>query len=132
MLYTMKEVCARTGMTYEGLKFYCNKGLVPNVKRDAGNRRVFDERDLAWIESLGCLKRCGLSIEEMRRYVALCLQGQASIARRQAILACKREALLARMDELREAVEYIDRKQNFYRDVLAGRTAYQSNLLPRE
>ena len=33
-MYTMKEVCKETGMTYEGLKFYCNQGLVPNVKRD--------------------------------------------------------------------------------------------------
>ena len=33
-MYTMREVCKETGMTYEGLKFYCNQGLVPNVKRD--------------------------------------------------------------------------------------------------
>ncbi len=33
-MYTMKEVCRETGMTDEGLKFYCNQGFVPNVKRD--------------------------------------------------------------------------------------------------
>ena len=60
-------------------KILLQPGLVPHVKRDAGNRRVFDERDVAWIESLGCLKRCGLSIQEMRHYVQLCLQGEASI-----------------------------------------------------
>ena len=31
-MYTMKEACRETGMTYEALKFYCNEGLVPNVK----------------------------------------------------------------------------------------------------
>ena len=31
-MYTMKDVCHETGMTYETLKFYCNEGLVPNVK----------------------------------------------------------------------------------------------------
>ena len=82
MLYSMKDVCEQTGMTYEALKFYCNQGLVPHVKRDAGNRRVFDERDLAWIQGLGCLKRCGLSIREMRHYVQLCLAGAASIPER--------------------------------------------------
>ena len=55
-MYTMKEVCEKTGMSYEGLKFYCNQGLVPNVKRDEANRRVFDDRDVAWIEGLGA---CG-------------------------------------------------------------------------
>ena len=28
MLYSRKEVCRKTGMTYEALKFYCNQGLV--------------------------------------------------------------------------------------------------------
>ena len=34
-MYSMKEACALTGMTYENLKFYCKEGLVPNVKRTA-------------------------------------------------------------------------------------------------
>ena len=60
MRYTMMQVCKETGMTYQALKFYCNEGLVPNVKRDKNNRRVFDERDVAWINSLTCLKKCGV------------------------------------------------------------------------
>ena len=132
MLYSMKDVCRKTGMTYEALKFYCNQGLVPNVKRDENNYRVFSHRDVAWIESLGCLKRYGMSIREMRHYVDLCAQGQASIPQRKAVLAEKRTALLARISELEDAVRYIDWKQGFYEDVLAGRTPYVSNLLPDE
>ncbi len=132
MLYSMKSVCERTNMTYETLKFYCNQGLVPNVKRDGGNRRVFDERDIAWIESLGCLRRCGLSIQEMRHYVQLCQQGKASIPERKEILAQKRQALLAQIAQLEGAVAYVDQKQKFYDDVLAGRQPYKSNLLPEE
>lgn len=132
MLFTMKAVCEKTGMTYETLKFYCNQGLVPHVKRDAGNRRVFDERDVAWIESLGCLKRCGLSIQEMRHYVQLCLQGEASIPERKKILAQKRQALVERIAQLQGAVAYVDQKQAFYEDVLAGKRPYVSNLLPQE
>lgn len=132
MLFSMKQTCEKTGMTYEALKFYCNQGLVPNVKRDAGNRRVFDERDIAWIESLGCLKRCGLSIQEMRYYVQLCQQGAASIPERKVILAQKREALLEQIAQLEDAVAYVDQKQKFYDDVLAGRQPYVSNLLNGE
>lgn len=132
MLFTMKAVCEKTGMTYETLKFYCNQGLVPHVKRDAGNRRVFDERDVAWIESLGCLKRCGLSIQEMRHYVQLCLQGEATIPERKKILAQKRQALVEQIAQLQGAVAYVDQKQAFYEDVLAGKRPYVSNLLPQE
>lgn len=128
-MYTMKQACEATGMTYEALKFYCNEGLVPNVKRDKNNYRVFDDRDIAWIKSLTCLKNCGMRIEDMKRYLALCLQGESSIPARKEILEGHRAALLARIQELQEHVAYIDWKQQFYDDVLAGRTKYFSNLI---
>lgn len=130
-MYTMKDVCAETGMTYEALKFYCNEGLVPNVKRDANNHRTFDQRDVAWIKSLTCLKKCGMSIQEMKAYIDLCLQGEPSIPERKAILARKREELLGKMAELQTSIEFIDWKQNFYDDVLSGKTEYYSNLIDK-
>ena len=71
-MYSMKEACALTVMTYENLKFYCKEGLVPNVKRDSRNYRVFDDHDIKWIQSLGCLRNGGLSIAEMKEYLNLC------------------------------------------------------------
>lgn len=128
-MHTMKEACREPGMTYEALKFYCNEGLVPNVKRDANNYRVFDDRDVAWIKSLTCLKNCGMSIQEMKQYIDLCYQGEASIPERKVVLAQKREVLLHRIAELWASIDYIDWKQSFYDDVLSGKTAYYSNLI---
>lgn len=85
-MYTMKQACEATGMNYEALKFYCNEGLVPNVKRDKINRRIFDEHDIAWIKSLSCLKKCGMSLAEMKRYLTLCLEGKPTIPERQIML----------------------------------------------
>ena len=132
MIYTMMQVCKETGMTYQALKFYCNEGLIPNVKRDKNNRRIFDERDLAWIGSLTCLKKCGMSIQEMKDYLALCLQGEGTIPQRKEMLARKLETLHAAMRELQESIAYIDWKQNFYDEVLSGKRPYESNLIPRE
>ena len=60
----------------------------------------------------------------------LCLKGEASIPERQLILANKKEALLESIEKLQQAVEYIDWKQNFYEEVLTGKTKYYSNLIP--
>ena len=129
-MYSMKEACTLTNMTYENLKFYCNEGLVPNVKRDSRNYRVFDDHDIKWIQSLNCLKRCGMSIAEMKEYLALCMDGEGTIPERKMILAEKKEALLQSIAELQKSVAYIDWKQGFYDNVLSGKTAYYSNLVP--
>ena len=126
----MKEACALTDMSYETLKFYCKEGLVPNVKRDSRNYRLFDAHDIKWIQSLNCLKNCGMHIAEMKEYLALCLEGERTIPDRKVILAKKKEALLQSIAALQDAVAYIDWKQGFYDDVLSGKTAYYSNLVP--
>ena len=129
MLYTMRQTCDQTGFTYDTLKFYCNSGLVPNVKRDKNNYRMFNDNDIAWIKSLSCLKNCGMSIIEMKEYLKLCLEGESTIPKRQKILDAKLEELQEKMNEIQESIDYIHWKQNFYNDVLSGKTKYYSNLI---
>ena len=128
-MYTMKQTCHAVGMTYEALKYYCNEGLIPNVKRDKNNYRVFDENDIEWIRNLTCLKKCGMSIQDMKIYIKLCLEGKSSIPERKIILDKQKDELLDRINELQECVEYINWKQQFYDDVLLGKTKYYSNLI---
>lgn len=128
-MYTMKQTCEKTGLSYGTLKFYCNQGLIPNVKRDKNNRRIFDDRDVAWIQSLNCLKNCCMSISEMKEYIDLCIMGESSIPKRKEILKMKKYALLEQMKQVQESIDYIDWKQQFYDDVLSGKTKYYSNLM---
>jgi len=125
----MKEVCDQIGISYETLRFYCNEGLVPNVKRDKNNYRIFDERNVSWLESLQCLKKCDMSIKDMKRYMNLCLDGASSIPDRKYMLAVQRELLLSKVSEINESIAYINNKQKFFDDVLAGEIEYTSNLI---
>lgn len=128
-MYSMKEVCQETNLTYQALKYYCNEGLVPNVKRDSNNRRIFDEHDVKWIKDLVCLKKCGMSIQEMKEYLALCLQGESTIMKQKEMLSKKQEMLRESIRELENSIDYIDWKQNFYDEVLSGKRPYVSNLI---
>ena len=129
-MYTMKQVCEETNLTYQTLKFYCNEGLVPNVKRDGNNHRIFDERDVKWIKDLTCLKKCGMSIQEMKIYLDLCLQGESTIPERKEMLTKKQASLFETISELEGCIDYINWKQNFYDEVLTGKRPYVSNLIP--
>ncbi|WP_018142923.1 MerR family transcriptional regulator [Alloscardovia criceti] len=127
--YTMKETCAIVDLSYETLKYYCKIGLVPHVKRDERNRRIFDDRDIAWIQSLICVRDCGMGIDEMRAYLNLCLAGESSIPERQQILAHKRAELVRQKDRIQASIAFIDYKQDFFRKVLEGKEKYRSNLI---
>ena len=128
-MYSMKETCEKVGMSYQTLKFYCNEGLIPNVQRDKNNYRIFDDDNINWIKSLSCLKKCGMSIDEMKAYLDLCLQGESSIPRRKAMLDEKKKNLELKKKEIEDSMAFIDWKQNFYDDVLNGKTEYFSYLI---
>ena len=129
-LYSMKETCDKTGLTYDALKFYCNEGLIPNIKRNKSNYRVFDDNDINWIKSLSCLKNCGMSIVEIKEYSDLCLKGKSSIPERQDILEAKLRELEHKKQEVQDAIDFVCWKQNFYKDVLSGKREYFSYLIP--
>lgn len=131
-MYTMMQVCWELNITHQTLKYYCNEGLVPGVKRDSNNRRIFDEKDVKWIRDLTCLKKYGMSILEMKEYLDLCLQGESTILPRKEMLTKKQQELRACIQELEDSVAYIDWKQNFYDEVLSGKRPYVSNLIRTE
>lgn len=128
----MKQACELTNLPYETLKFYCNEGLVPNVKRDKNNYRIFDERNIRWINNLSCLKQCGMSIKNIKEYLALCLEGESTIPQRMEMLAVHRKNLVKKLDELNKNLAYLDFKNNFYQDVLDGKIPYKSDLIKIE
>lgn len=131
-MYSMKQTCQITGLNYQTLKFYCNQGLIPNVKRDKNNYRIFDDNNINWIKSLTCLKKCGMSIEEMKNYLNYCLEGKSTIPDRKRLLELKQQELEEKKKEIEECLAYIAWKQNFYNDVISGKIKYFSYLKPQE
>ncbi|WP_099314271.1 MerR family transcriptional regulator [Clostridium paraputrificum] len=131
-MFTPKEVCDEVGISYETLKFYCNEGLVPNVKRDKNNYRIFDEKNIAWLKGLQCLKKCGMSIKDMKLYMNYCIEGSSTIPERKEMLNKLNESLVKRINDLNECIDFIENKQAFYDDVLDGKIKYISNLIDIE
>ena len=126
--FSMKETCEITGLSYDTLKFYCNEGLIPDVKRDKNNYRIFDEKNIGWINSLNCLKKCEMRNSEIKSYMKLCMDGISSIPERKKILDKKMKELEDAKKKIDESIEFIKWKQSFYDDVLSGKAQYFSYL----
>ena len=121
MHYTIKQMAALFGVTEHTLRFYTDKGLLP-CERDGGNRRVFTEESVNWMQGIQCLKGCGASIEDIQAYCRLCLleASEENLRARYAIIRKQREAAYQRLAEARATVQYMDEKAAHYEAILAG------------
>ena len=100
MYYTIRQMAERFGVTEHTLRFYTDKGLLP-CTRDGGNRRVFDEESVNWMQGIQCLKGCGASLEDIQAYCRLCLAegSEENLRARYAIIRKQREAAHQRVEE---------------------------------
>lgn len=121
MEYTLKQFAEMFQTTEHTVRYYTDIDLLP-CKRDAQNRRVFDDESVNWMRGITYLKRCGAPIRVIREYCSLCRQeesGENVRKRYQIILKQCREAH-RKADEAKATAEYMDRKVKHYEDILAG------------
>ena len=121
MYYTIKQMAEMFGVTEHTLRFYTDKGLLP-CTRDSGNRRVFDEESVNWMQGIQCLKGCGASLEDIQAYCRLCLAegSEENLWARYAIIRKQREAAHQRVEEAKATAKYMDDKAAHYEAILAG------------
>ena len=114
--YPPQEAAARAGVSIDTLRYYERIGLLDEVERTTGNQRIYRDEHLDWLGVLTCLRRSGMPVREMRRYAALARDGDATEAERLRILEDHRAAVLASIAGLREALEVVDHKIDWYRN----------------
>ena len=117
---TIGEVARATGLPVSTLRFYERRGLMLDpTPRDPGNRRRYDESDLAWIGGLLMLRATGMPVSAMRELAELSRRAGTE-GDRLRILQAHRELVLARWEETRRHLAALDRKIDAYRRAIAG------------
>ena len=114
MQYTVGQMAKRLEVAPSTLRYYDKEGLLPYVERSEGGIRVFKESDYEWLSIIECLKQSGLSIKEIRRYIDLCRQGEATISQRLQLFVNRRRAVQQQMAQLQKTLDLLDYKLWFY------------------
>ncbi|MEH7608118.1 MULTISPECIES: MerR family transcriptional regulator [Priestia] len=117
-MYTVKEVAKLLDLTEHTVRYYTDKGLVPNLQRDKNNIRLFDEQSINWLKGAKHLKQSGMSVEAIKSYVDLCLEGESTIQQRYEILLEQKATALAQLEQAKLIVKFMEEKVNHYRDII--------------
>ena len=93
MVYTVGEMARLLNVRASTLRYYDKEGLLPFVERSSGGIRMFKDSDYEWLQVIGCLKKAGMSIRDIRQYIEQAQQGDDTIVLRLVILHRQREVL---------------------------------------
>ena len=119
--YTIKETAALTGLPASTLRYYESIGVIAPISRgESSKHRVYDDADLDQLMWIACLAATGMSVSDMRRYVA---NGQSvpPAAREQIeLLAQQQRRLSLEAQQIALRHRYVALKIDYWRAVDAG------------
>lgn len=113
-MYTIKDISKITGLTPYTIRFYAKEGLLPTIKRNEKNVRIFEESDLEAIYIIECLKNCGLKIKEIKQFTDWTLAGDKTIDERLKFFQEKLTEIQNKIAQMNETLDAIRYKVWFY------------------
>ena len=132
MPYTIKDMSELTGLPASTLRYYDKQGLLPNLKRDGNNIRIFTDDDYASLRLIDCLKRSGLSIKDIKKFIDMAGKKEALTGRLE-IFRKRREILRKELEDLKGVLDVIEYKCWYYEKACeAGSDSAVKNLKPSE
>ena len=127
-MYTIREVCEKTGLTAHTLRYYEKEKLLPSVDRSAGGFRQYSDEDMEKLAMICCLKNNGMSLQEIAQFMALAREGDSTLQARCEMLKKHRESVLERMEEMQRYLDKVTRKYDFYSKRLKEYEQQQKSL----
>ena len=129
MTYTVGQMAKMLGLAGSTLRYYDKEGLLPFVERSSGGIRMFREKDYEWLQIIECLKKAGMSIKDIKKYIVLLQQGDSTIQERLELFQHQRTVLLEQMASLQQTLNTLDYKCWYYETALkAGTTDILQNM----
>ena len=130
MGYTVKEISKLTEIPASTLRYYDKCGLLPFLKRNDLNTRVFSEIDIASLQIVECLKNTGMKIDDIKKFSKWTLQGDSTLQNRRDMFIEQKAVVENQITELQKALEIIEHKINYYEKALELGT--EKNLRGRD
>lgn len=120
--YAISDVAEQTGLSVHTLRYYERAGLMPRpIGRSSSTHRRYSEGDVSWVVFLTRLRSTGMPIATLREYTVLAQGGDDTAEARLELLLRHRISFLARLEEMQQSLEVIDRKIELYTEQVATR-----------
>ncbi len=127
------EISTLTGMSISTLRYYDKAGLLPNIKRDKSGIRIFSEQDIQSLKIIECLKISGMKIQDIKKFMLWCQEGDATIDKRLKLFQEQEKKLRNEIKKLNQSLDLIKYKEWYYTKAKNDKTeSFVKNLNPQE
>ena len=127
-MYTIGKVSEMFGLPVSTLRYYDKEGLLHGIKRESGIRK-FGDKDLETLRVIECLKKSGLEIKDIKRFIKWCAEGSSTFRQRKELFEERKKRVEEEIAKLNEVLNVLKFKYWYYgQAVKNGKTSEIGNL----
>lgn len=116
-MYTIGQVSEMFGLPISTLRYYDKEGLFPGMQRVSGIRR-FSEQEIDALRMIECLKKSGLEIKDIKRFMAWCAEGSGTYPQRLALFVKQKAAVEQEMERMNRVLDMLKFKCWYYAEAI--------------
>lgn len=129
-MYTIGQVSEMFGLPISTLRYYDKQGLFPNMERLSGIRQ-FSDGEIEAIRVIGCLKKSGLEIKDIKKFMNWCVAGPSTYADRRDLFLRQKESLEREIAHMNKALDMLKFKCWYYEQAMKdGNEDKLKDLIP--
>ena len=100
------------------LRYYDKRGLLPFLERGASGYRVFSEENIRTLRLIECLKKTGMSLDDIHTFFEWVSLGNTTMQQRYEMFLKQRRVVENQIEALRKTLEIIDFKCSIYENAI--------------
>ena len=130
-MYSIGQVSEMFGIPVSTLRYYDKEGLFPNLER-LGSTRRFGEGELELLRVIDCLKKTGLEIRDIKRFVDMVQEGPSTYAARKELFEARKVQAEEESERMQKARAMVKVKCWYYETAQKTGTIETPKNLPLE
>ena len=116
-MYTIGQIASMFDMSTSTIRYYDKEKLIPNIPRKSG-KRIFSTSEIEAIRVIECLKKSGLEIKDIKKYMDWCQQGNSSLNERKLLFEKQRYAIQREIKDLEKNLNMLEYKCWYYQEAV--------------
>ncbi len=129
-MYTISQVSKMFNLPISTLRYYDNQGLFPYLERESGIRK-FTEKEIEALRVIECLKKSGLEIKDIKRFMEWCAEGSSTYSKRLSLIQEQKARVQAEIEQMEKALDMLKFKCWYYEQALKdGNEDNLKNMIP--
>lgn len=129
---TINEISKKFSLSKDTLRYWEKEKLIPTVKRDKNGYRVYDTKEQNWVFYIMVLRKAGMSIKKLKKFVNLYMKDSSTAKIRKHLLIVQRSQLNKEIINIKKTVNYLDYKIGHFDDQLLSfekeKLAYEKRI----